>query len=905
MRDTITTLTSLGPLLTKTWQADGTIKGYDRAKHFNVQELPVSNIRELASLLTSLERDPKRCVIRGRLKHDTEEPVQRTLENFEEVARHWLMADVDDYDLPDGLDLIERPEEAVLHFVRHELPAGMQERSFFWQLSSSAGKPGAERKLKVHLWFFSDKPLLGEELERWARVGRLPIDVKVFHRTQVHYTAAPVIEEGASCPVRQRSGFYEGLFGDEVELDIPPPGAEERQRRAGRHEMVDPSSKPGVVGLFCRRYDPARVVDELLPDILQWEGDDGRRITWLQGGGTPGGVCLTDDERHFYSSHNTDPCEGRAVNSFDMVRIHRFGELDAGLPRDTPPGDLPSFKAMVTFAKSLDDVKAELHTLRPTAADDWHEFEDDPAEHEATAAASHEAAAAKATAMEQYRRGRLEHLAELQEGLKGCSDVEALKAFCRDRIAADEDIDAADRDGVLRPAVQQRWTDITGNRLKADIARGMVEPVRAASNAGAAGPDWLKRWCYVAELDKFHGHDRKVQLTARAFDAVHSQQMPMSQDNLHHERASDFAINVWGIETVDNATYGPGKGEVFEALGRRWANTYREDSVPVATTGDGAVVRMVEAHIKRMVPDDRERGLLLSWLAHNVQKPGTKIRWSPYVFGDEGVGKTFLAELLSWTMGGANVRVLSGGTLKSDFTGWTAGAAVVAIEEVYQPGHTLDTAEKLKAPISNDTVDVHRKGKDSFPAPNFTNYLLLSNHPDGMPIGSGNRRLFFLSTALGEDEAKALTAEGYFSNIFDACRDAAGELRSWLLATPMHPEFDPNGRAPETAARDTVIELSRSGEEVVLRDAIGDAPAFTAPWAIGILKAAGMEPPKTRAWNALVAKLGFNPVATRVKTGGSAVRVYARKGFGADSPQALLRAAKAVQGSDFDGMDDE
>ena len=893
--DSVPVLTSLGPRLTKKWTASGEIEGYDRAKHFNVQELPVSNIRELAGLLTSLESDPKSCVIRGRLKHDTEEAVQRTLENFEEVARRWFMVDVDDYDLPDCLDLIERPEEAVLHFVRHELPAGMQERSLFWHLSSSAGKPGAERKLKVHLWFFSDKPLLGEELERWARVGRLPIDVKVFHRTQVHYTAAPVIEEGASCPVRQRSGFYEGLFGDEVELDIPPPGAEERQRRAGRHEMVDPSSKPGVVGLFCRQYDPARVVDEILPDTLQWEGDDGRRITWLQGGGTPGGVVITDDEQHFYSSHNTDPCEGRAVNSFDMVRIHRFGELDAGLPRDTSPGDLPSFKAMVAFAKSLDDVKAELHTLRPTAADDWHEFEDDVEEVRAQEAA-------EAASAEHERAARLNHVQDLRRRILEQPDVEALKSFCSQHVAGDQTIDLVDREGVLAPAVQERFAQLTGNRLRVERARDMVGPGRAAAQGGAAGPDWLKRWCYVTELDKFFSHDTKIAVGARAFDALHTEQMPLSPDNLRREKASDWAVNVWGVETVDNVLYGPGQAEVFAALGRRWANSYREDSPPVPSA-PGRAAAMVEAHLARLFPDERERRLLISWLAHNVQRPGRKVRWAPYIYGVQGAGKTFIAVLLELAMGPVNVRTVGGATLKSDFNGWANGAAVVVIEEVYQPGHGLDLVEKLKAPIANDTVDVHRKGKDSVSAPNFSNYLLLSNHPDSLMIEATDRRTFFLETSVTADQARALSDEGYFASLFDTCRASPGELRGWLLGVEMHPEFDAHGRAPLTAARDRVIALTRSEPEQVLADAIGAAGAFSARWARAVLKAAEVEQPKTRAWNALVARLGFNPMASEMWVRGRKDRVYTRPGSEFGSNEELVAALVKSVPTDFE--DDE
>lgn len=37
---------------------------------------------------------------------------------------------------------------------------------------------------------------------------------------------------------------------------------------------------------------------------------------------------------------------------------------------------------------------------------------------------------------------------------------------------------------------------------------------------------------------------------------------------------------------------------------------------------------------------------LLYWMAHNVQKPGVKIRWSPILKGVHGDGKTLAAAVL-------------------------------------------------------------------------------------------------------------------------------------------------------------------------------------------------------------------------------------------------------------------
>lgn len=121
----------------------------------------------------------------------------------------------------------------------------------------------------------------------------------------------------------------------------------------------DPESKPGVVGAFCRTYDIYRAMEELLPGI--YEPVDGMpdRYTYLNGS-TTGGAVVYDSGKFLFSHHATDPCSGRLVNSFDLVRLHRYGEEDDAAQENTPTNRLPSYTAMVQYANSLEDVAVAL-----------------------------------------------------------------------------------------------------------------------------------------------------------------------------------------------------------------------------------------------------------------------------------------------------------------------------------------------------------------------------------------------------------------------------------------------------------------------------------------------------------------------------------------------------------------
>ena len=117
----------------------------------------------------------------------------------------------------------------------------------------------------------------------------------------------------------------------------------------------DPDSKNGVVGAFCRTYDIHRAMDELLPGIYEPVDHMPGRYTYL-GGSTTGGAVLYDGGKFLYSHHATDPCAGRLVNAFDLVRLHKFGDLDDDATVGAPTNRQPSYTAMREFAVSLPEV---------------------------------------------------------------------------------------------------------------------------------------------------------------------------------------------------------------------------------------------------------------------------------------------------------------------------------------------------------------------------------------------------------------------------------------------------------------------------------------------------------------------------------------------------------------------
>lgn len=145
-------------------------------------------------------------------------------------------------------------------------------------------------------------------------------------------------------------------------------------KRAAK-KQGDPLEKPGSVGAFCRTYTIPDAIEAYLPeDYTPCAKPD--RYTYTHGS-TAAGLVLYEGGKFAYSHHGTDPVSGRLVNAFDLVRLHKFRDLDEDARPDAKATDLPSYKAMCGLVANDDKVKAEEDRSRLERAKEYFS-EDDP-----------------------------------------------------------------------------------------------------------------------------------------------------------------------------------------------------------------------------------------------------------------------------------------------------------------------------------------------------------------------------------------------------------------------------------------------------------------------------------------------------------------------------------------------
>ncbi|QRP60578.1 virulence-associated E family protein [Corynebacterium minutissimum] len=133
----------------------------------------------------------------------------------------------------------------------------------------------------------------------------------------------------------------------------------------GTSKLDDPRDKPGMLGAFNRAHPIPRAIKTFLADVYK-PGTTKDRYTYT-GGSSSNGLIVYNGGHYAYSQHATDPAaDGHSHSAFDLVRIHKYGDLDTDTPAGTPANKQPSYTAMMDFVNNDPGAKAE--NAKATAA---------------------------------------------------------------------------------------------------------------------------------------------------------------------------------------------------------------------------------------------------------------------------------------------------------------------------------------------------------------------------------------------------------------------------------------------------------------------------------------------------------------------------------------------------------
>lgn len=431
-------------------------------------------------------------------------------------------------------------------------------------------------------------------------------------------------------------------------------------------------------------------------------------------------------------------------------------------------------------------------------------------------------------------------------------------------------------------ALRDRIKQATGTPMPV----GMIRKQCAFENPdNRSTPAWLRDWVFIQHDESLYNAKTRQSMTTKAFDLSFGRFQLTKKDILEgvstpEHSASHIAVHRYQIPAVANKMYMPLEDEFFEANGLPYVNSYSHASVPEMpdelSDKERRMCERLERHTEHLFRNERDRKLLLSWLAYIVQTGG-KVNWAPVLQGVENDGKSFFGRAVAAAIGGDNVNIINGDALAEQYTSWAEGSQFLMVEEVRLHGaDRFAVINKLKPYISNDMVTIRRMRTDSYKVFNTVNYFLTTNHKDGVPVNENSTRYFPLfsnfQTKIALDEFNAANPK-YYKRLH-ALLQHGGALRRWFMEYELHPEFDPMERAKESSSLAEMRYLNQSEEEEGIAEILAEStdPELSrvlcnASKLQDAMQEKGIPVPYGHQWKRLMSERGFTPLG-KVKVKG-------------------------------------
>jgi len=354
-------------------------------------------------------------------------------------------------------------------------------------------------------------------------------------------------------------------------------------------------------------------------------------------------------------------------------------------------------------------------------------------------------------------------------------------------------------------------------------------------------------------------------------------------------------------------------GALFYEDGGLAVNTYYPPHVSML---DGDAEPFLN-HLAKLLPDNNDREILLSYMAACVQHKGVKFQWAPLIQGAPGNGKTLLTRVVRYAVGRKFSHMPKAGDLDNKFNGWLADKILIGVEDIYVPDHRAEIIEALKPMITGgDGLEIQFKGADQITVDICANFMLNSNHKDALRKDENERRFAVFYTA--QQSLEEINAAGmggdYFPNLYQWLNgDGYAIVAHYLSNYKIQYALNPAGgciRAPETTSTAEAIASSKGRVESEILEAIDEGRnGFCGGWIsskrldelLSHAKAERIIPINKR--RELMNSLGYfyhpalkgGRVNTVILTEGCKPRLYIRKGHAAEQLKTSAEVVKAYQ----------
>jgi len=202
---------------------------------------------------------------------------------------------------------------------------------------------------------------------------------------------------------------------------------------------------------------------------------------------------------------------------------------------------------------------------------------------------------------------------------------------------------------------------------------------------------------------------------------------------------------------------------------------------------------------------DAIKHYLVCCMAWPLQHMGAKLRTAVVMHGDEGAGKNFLTDTLVMIYGKYGTTV-GQDELEDKFNDYRSGKLILVGDEVSSRAELVHNKNRLKSLITSPTVQINPKNLPRREEANHINVWFNSNELQPLALDNSDRRYLVIYTP------RAREFEFYRALGRWRAADGVAHLYHYLLQYDAS-DFDPFAPAPQTRAKQDLIDLNRKSPE--------------------------------------------------------------------------------------------
>ena len=250
------------------------------------------------------------------------------------------------------------------------------------------------------------------------------------------------------------------------------------------------------------------------------------------------------------------------------------------------------------------------------------------------------------------------------------------------------------------------------------------------------------------------------------------------------------------------------------------------EPLPISTWKAARKCRRFLRHLRRIIccGNRYHYRYLLAWLADLVQRPDRKQGVALVMRGEQGTGKSKLAENMAMIFGGHAFKASKAHQIVGHFNSHLLDKILIVAEESFFAGSNADNGT-LKDLVTSPSITIEPKGLKAFEAPSHHRVMMLTNKEWAVPATNHERRFFVLDVS--EDRMQDFD---YFAAIDDEMIDSDG--RAAFLRVLLN--IDLSGinlrKIPQTKALEKQKRLSLEPHDSFILDALSDGEICATPW---------------------------------------------------------------------------